>query len=51
MTTLFQCPECHAVFAEPVSAAFVLAVRCADCDLADQVWVGRSPSHALPVAA
>ena len=30
---LFVCPDCRAVHDEPAEAAFVLEVRCFDCDL------------------
>jgi transcription elongation factor Elf1 len=29
----FNCPECGHDHVEPIDATFVLAVRCADCDL------------------
>jgi transcription elongation factor Elf1 len=30
----FVCPECGHDHSEPLDATFVIAVRCADCDLA-----------------
>jgi hypothetical protein len=50
MTTEFQCPECHAVHAAPLSAAFVLAVRCEECELALALAESRSPAALLLAA-
>lgn len=36
MDQSFVCPACHAVHSEPAGAAFVLAVLCLDCELAER---------------
>jgi hypothetical protein len=33
MIQRFYCPECKREHDEPAEAAFILSVRCADCDL------------------
>ena len=33
MVQTFSCPDCKRVHVEPLEASYVLAVRCADCEL------------------
>jgi transcription elongation factor Elf1 len=37
MTHSFDCPECGREHDEPAEAAFVLAVRCGECDLRERI--------------
>jgi len=52
MSQFFQCPDCHALHAEPLSPAFVVSVLCMDCDLAREVAPATGAGQfALPAAA
>ncbi len=41
MTHSFDCPECGREHDEPAEAAFVLAVRCGECDLLERIDVRK----------
>jgi|HubBroStandDraft_6_1064221.scaffolds.fasta_scaffold3970213_1 hypothetical protein len=52
MSTWFQCPECHAIHEEPLSAAFVVSARCAQCELDIAIAEAcRDAGIELPAAA
>ncbi len=41
MTHSFDCPDCGREHDEPAEAAFVLAVRCGECDLLERIDVRK----------
>jgi phage FluMu protein Com len=52
MATLFRCPDCKALHAEPAGAAYVLSVRCAACELETALVLWREfEDRPLPEAA
>jgi hypothetical protein len=59
MNQLFDCPDCSRTHDEPADAAYVLAMRCLDCELEAQLrdvrrkaaLLAASPATGLPAAA
>ena len=51
MDHTFDCPACHAIHREPANAAFVLAVQCLDCELAERYHELIMPSEIVIKAA
>ena len=51
MKHLFHCPACGRQHDEPADATFVLAVRCADCEIAEILAVRIVSVAAAPAVA
>ena len=51
MATLYRCPDCKDTHAFPISAFFVLAVRCADCEITQEFITWRILQATRRIAA